>query len=170
MPNESAPEPTPPSDPALPVLAIRALTLLAAELAFVGLFVYFVVATWQASGSAPSFSAVQVSAGSALAVALGGGYALFLGVEPKGAALQEWNTLRTEGFWTRFWKFLQYLFTIRPVLVLGVLTYFAVCVTICITYAFNEAETPGVLRTVAVAFGGYVIAYIGTAFRQYFPA
>jgi hypothetical protein len=67
--------------------------LAAAELAFVGLTVIFVIETWTANGSkAPDLSAVQD--------------------------------------------------------------------------ALNEAETPSILKTIAVAFAGYVVAFVSTAYQQ----
>jgi hypothetical protein len=52
------------------------------------------------------------------------------------------------------------------ILFAGVFVYMAVGAACGLTYLANVGETPGLLRTVAVAFGGYVIAYIGAAYKQ----
>lgn len=134
---------------------VRSITLLAAELAFVALITSFILQTWQAdSGSPPELSDVQTSAAGALAVVLGAGYAVTLGVPTtagqRGAGLGAIVDLLRTKLW----------------LSLGVLIYMFAGIAVCATYALNELETPGILKTVAVAFGGYVIAYIGTAYRQ----
>lgn len=58
------------------------------------------------------------------------------------------------------------LFTERTLLVIGVLAYMVAGFAACATYGLNDAETPAVLKTIAVAFGGYVIAFVGSAMRQ----
>jgi hypothetical protein len=54
----------------------------------------------------------------------------------------------------------------RGLLLFGVGLYMIVGFATAATYGVMEAETPGILRTFAVAFGGYVIAYLGAAFRR----
>lgn len=135
---------------------VRAMTLAVAEVAFLGLVVSFVWRTASAkTGMPPDLPDVQVSAAGALAVALGGGYALTLGVPSSGALVEDGfvnavKSLLSEKLW----------------LSLGVLFYLAAGIAACATYGLSEAETPGILKTIAVGFGGYVIAYIGMAYRQ----
>ena|SRR5437764_7807704 len=133
---------------------IRAVTLIASEVAFAGLFAYVIYVTWSApSGSAPTISGPVQGAAAALAVAIAAGYSASLGMHTqRGTKALEWFTkenLRAD------W-----------ILALGVFVYMAVGAACGLTYLANTDETPGLLRTVAVAFGGYVIAYIGTAYRQ----
>ena len=147
-------------EPGLAAQVIRGFTLIAAELAFVALFVNFVVETWRAAdGDPPTFSDVQVNAGGALAVVIGAGYATVLGVEPHA----ENSVAMLSRDW--FGKVRQ-LLQERLLLLLGVGLYMLIGIAVAVTYAVNEAETPGVLRTFAVAWGGYVIAYLGAAFRR----
>jgi uncharacterized YccA/Bax inhibitor family protein len=134
---------------------IRSITLAAAELAFVVLIVRFVVLTFQAkSGTPPDLSSVQVDAAAGLAVVLGGGYSLVLGTAtPPG----EGESLTTS---------LRQVVGEKDLLFVGVIVYMLAGFAVCIAYASNEAETPAVLKTIAVAFGGYVVAYIGTAYKR----
>src|SRR5262245_62980699 len=48
----------------------------------------------------------------------------------------------------------------------GVLSYMAAGAALGVTYLANQNESPGIVKTIAVAFGGYVIAYIGTAYKN----
>jgi hypothetical protein len=145
--------------------AVRNLTVLAALVAYVGLAAYLIWETWDArAGAAPTISGVQSAALGALAVALGAGYAVILGVPPKTA--EELHlTLHDKG-WARFKKWIAAQSTGIKLLGIGVLAYLFVGMAIAATYAFNENETPPVLSTIAIGFGGYVIAYIGAAYQK----
>ncbi len=135
---------------------VRIVTLAAAELAFFGLVVSFVWRTASAkAGVPPDLPDVQVSAAGALAVALGGGYAITLGV-PSGADAAKVPATAA----------IKALFKEKLWLSLGVLAYMVAGLAACVVYGLHEAETPGILRTIAVGFGGYVIAYVGMAYRQ----
>jgi hypothetical protein len=145
--------------------AVRNLTLLAALIAYVGLALYIVSKVWDASGGrAPTVPDVQSAALGALAVALGAGYAVILGVPPKTA--KELGFAEGDNSLKKFWKWLTKGSTGTWLLGLGALGYLFVGIVISLTYAFNEAETPTILRTIAVGFGGYVIAYLGAAYQQ----
>jgi hypothetical protein len=135
---------------------VKAMTLFVAEVAFLGLVISFVWRTATAkTGMPPDLPDVQVSAAGALAIVLGGGYALTLGV-PSSEALVKNGVVATVGS----------LLSEKLWLSLGVVFYLAAGIAACITYGLSEAETPGILKTIAVGFGGYVIAYIGMAYRQ----
>jgi hypothetical protein len=136
-------------------LLVRGLTLLGSEVAFAGLFAYVMYETWDATaGTAPSISGPVQGAAGALAVALAAGYAGELGTAASAgiSALSRatWRDLTTG----------------ELILFLGVFVYMAVGAACGITYLAHTEETPGLLKTVAVAFGGYVIAYIGAAYKQ----
>jgi hypothetical protein len=140
--------------------AVRGLTLLGALLAYAGLAGYVIWKTWDAS-TTPTISNVQGAALGALAVALGAGYASILGVPPKtggpaitgtGAKLKAW---------------LRIVLLEHTLLGAGVILYMLAGGAMCLTYAFNEAQTPSIVKTVAVGFGGYVIAYIGAAYQRF---
>lgn len=138
---------------------VRSVTLAAAEAAFLGLIISFVLRTATAkAGVPPDLPDVQVSAAGALAVALGAGYAITLGVPPAGvrfpAAGKTLTGSISDVFKERLW------------LSVGVFAYMIAGFAACATYGLSEAETPAILKTIAVGFGGYVIAYIGMAYRQ----
>jgi hypothetical protein len=136
---------------------VRAITLAVAEMAFLALIISFVVQTIQAkAGSPPDLPDVQVSAAGALAVALGGGYAFMLGIPTKTPADSEASILNV----------VKTMFSEKLWLSLGVIFYMVAGIATCLAYGLNETETPGILKTIAVGFGGYVIAYIGAAYRQ----
>lgn len=167
-PKPGTPPPPPPKPSTPPKLvddpfqiAVRNVTVLAALVAYAGLAVYVVWQTWQAASGTPAeVPGVQSAALGALAVALGAGYAVILGVPPK-----EEEEIRASGF-RRFWKWITAGGTGTVLLGLGALLYLVVGIVISATYAFNEAETPTVLSTIAVGFGGYVIAYLGAAYSK----
>lgn len=136
-------------------LFVRLLTLAAVEVVFVGLVIVFVVRTWEAAaGVPPTLSAVETSALGGLAVLLGGGYGVVLGAQgnvgPKDLAKGAVKSAIGE----------------RTLLFAGVILYMFAGFAICVTYGLNEGETPAVLRTIAIAFAGYVVAYVSTAYQQ----
>lgn len=134
---------------------VRSVTLFAAEAAFLGLVTSFVIQTFRAkSGSPPDLAEVQVSAAGALAVALGAGFAITLGLPKEGGGTASFGAAVKDIFEEKFW------------LSVGVLAYMVAGFAACAAYGLNEAEAPGILKTIAVGFGGYVIAYIGMAYRE----
>lgn len=143
-------------------LFVRLLTLTAAELAFVGLTAIFVIETWAASGGkAPDLSTVQGSALAGLAVLLGGGFGVVLGAQGGGGA----KALAPDKDETVV-QAVKKAAGERTLLFAGVIIYMFAGFVICATYALNEAETPSILRTIAIAFAGYVVAYVSTAYQQ----
>ena len=142
-------------------LFVRLLTLAAAELAFVGLTAIFVIETWAANGGkAPDLSAVQGSALAGLAVLLGGGFGVVLGAQGEGGAkaLAPADESVAQAVKKAVGE--------RTLLFAGVIIYMFAGFVICVTYALNEAETPSILKTIAVAFAGYVVAFVSTAYQQ----
>jgi hypothetical protein len=143
-------------------LFVRLLTLAAAELAFVGLTVIFVIETWTAKGgTTPDLSAVQGSALAGLAVLLGGGFGVVLGAQGKGGA----KALAPDANQTVA-QAVKKAVGERMLLFAGVIIYMFAGFVICVTYALNEAETPSILKTIAIAFAGYVVAFVSTAYQQ----
>jgi putative flippase GtrA len=134
---------------------VRILTVVAAELAYLGLVGYFAYLTWNADTTTPSIPGVQTGAATALAVALGAGYALAIGVEPQGFTFGNKASPR-------------YGRLLKTVLVVGIFAYFFAGVLCCVTYAFNDTVTPGIVKALAAGFGGYVIAYLAQAYRDSF--
>jgi uncharacterized membrane-anchored protein YitT (DUF2179 family) len=136
-------------------LFVRLLTLAAAELVFVGLVILFVVRTWEAkAGVPPTLSSVETSALGGLAILLGGGYGVVLGAQGSVGSKDLAGGAVKKAIGE------------RALLFAGVVLYMFAGFAICITYGLNEAETPAVLRTIAIAFAGYVVAYISTAYQQ----
>lgn len=143
-------------------LFVRLLTLAAAELAFVGLTAIFVIETWAAkAGETPDLSAVQGSALAGLAVLLGGGFGVVLGAQGKGGA-KALAPAPNESVAQAVKKAVGE----RTVLFAGVIIYMFAGFLICVTYALNEAQTPSILKTIAIAFAGYVVAFVSTAYQQ----
>lgn len=143
-------------------LFVRMLTLAAAEFAFVGLTAIFVAETWAAKGGeASDLSAVQGSALAGLAVLLGGGFGVVLGAQGKGGA-----KALTTGDSVSVAEAVKKAVGERTLLFAGVIIYMFAGFVICVTYALNEAETPSILKTIAVAFAGYVVAFVSTAYQQ----
>lgn len=136
---------------------VRAIVLIAAEVAFIGLAAIALVNTWNASADAPpDLASVQVAALGGLALVLGGGFALVLGVdtsEVSNRSLRAVVTGATEK-------------TVQTLLLAGVIVYMLVCIVIATTFALAEGKTPEVLQTISIAFAGYVVSYISSAYKQ----
>ena len=127
-----------------------------------GLTTIFVIETWAApGGDAPDLSAVQGSALAGLAVLLGGGFGVVLGDQGKGGtkALAPRDDQSVA-------EAVKKAFGERTLLFAGVIIYMFAGFVICVTYALNEAETPSILKTIAIAFAGYVVAFVSTAYQQ----
>jgi hypothetical protein len=138
--------------------------VVAALIAYAALAAYVVGQTWDAKpGKAPTIPGVQSAALGALAVALGAGYAVILGIPPKPAS--RFGLADEDKGWKRFVKWIKSQSTKLILLGIGSLLYLVIGAAIGVTYAFNEPETPTVLKTIAVGFGGYVIAYLGVAYQ-----
>ena len=146
-------------------LMIKNLTIAAALAAYFLLAVYLVWKTIDAKAkTVPDVPSVQAAALGALAVALGAGYASVLGV-PVSSSQYSAQSLSTG--WDRIKAWLGSAFLERSLLGLGALLYLFAGMLISVTYALNEGETPEVLKTVAIGFGGYVIAYLGAAYQRF---
>jgi hypothetical protein len=141
---------------------VRFLTLAAAEFAFVGLTAIFVIETWAASGGKPpNLSAVQGSALAGLAVLLGGGFAGVLATKGKiGAEAVAPKKDETVA------QAVKKAVGERTLLFSGVIIYMFAGFVICVTYALHETETPSILKTIAIAFAGYVVSFVSTAYQQ----
>jgi len=140
------------------------LTLLGAELAYIALVAYLVRTTWHSpQGKVPDVSDAVAGTTAALATAFAIGYASVLGVPPAGEQIHGLNATAP----VRFLRWLYSQFNLRNLLGLGVFMYMAAGTALGLTYLANIKEAPGVVKTISVAFGGYVIAYIGKAYRDY---
>jgi hypothetical protein len=170
----------PPDEPGeqiagIPVL--KGLILYAAVFVFAGLYIYFMVDIFQAkSGAAPSFDGTLISAAAALAGVLGSAFALAIGVTTSAGetnsalhrSLAEPKPSRKHRTVSR----LRRLLSIAPAntqgvswpKTLGIWAYALVGSAVAITYITHQNETPSSIKALAVAFGGYVIALVTTAY------
>jgi hypothetical protein len=142
------------------------VTLLGAELVYLGLTSYLVWITWDASpGTPPSVTGAVAGVVGALAAAFGIGYASLLGVGATGqvrfAPPASGSKVRALLAW------LNHVLTPNNLLGAGVFAYMAAGAALGLTYLFNEAESPGIVKTISVAFGGYVVGYLGLLYRDY---
>ena len=48
----------------------------------------------------------------------------------------------------------------------GIWVYAIVASAVAVTYVLNQHETPGTIKALAVAFGGYVIALVTAAYKS----
>lgn len=140
------------------------LTLAGAEAAYLGLMVYLVVRTLHSPHLkvANVSDAVAATTGT-LAAAFAVGYATVLGVPPKDPTQERLDASGS----VKLLRWLGAQFSLRNLLALGVFLYMAAGAALGATYLTHTVEAPGVVKTVAVAFGGYVAAYIGKAYKDY---
>jgi hypothetical protein len=146
-------------------VAIRNVTLLASLLAYAFLGASLASRTFRAAtNTTPPVNGVQAAAFGALAVALGGGYAVLLGVAPQQPAAGARAAANPVGWVIR--QLTSPGFT-KTLLIGGAFLYLAVGIAACVAYGIKDSHTPTVVRTVAIGFGGYVIAYIGSAYQKF---
>jgi hypothetical protein len=153
--------------------ALRGLILYGAVLAFAGLYGYFIVKIFSASGEPPKFDATLVSSAAALAGVLGSAFALEIGTptddrstnEDLGVAMRAAKSGGKKPWLRRF-------LSLEPgdtesaswPKTIGIWVYAFVAAAVAITYICNQSETPDTIKALAVAFGGYVIALVNTAY------
>ena len=151
-----------------------------AVLTFAGLYAYFMEEIVSAGKSPPHLNGAMVAGAAALAGVLGSAFALVMGVpirttnealardlapardhkdrvDPKKLArktrLRRALSLEPGGTDQASWP-----------QTFGVWMYAAVASAVAIVYVLNQAETPPVIKGLAVAFGGYVIALMTAAY------
>ncbi len=132
------------------------LILLSAALSYVSLAIYISVVTWQATGPMTVAHVSDGVAGGfmALATALGAGYATKLGVPVNPTFTDPSKRL------LKVWEWIKAIFTTGNAIWLDIFAYFAVGGLLLLTYLCRQIQSPGCLKTVAVAFGGYTLAYV----------
>jgi hypothetical protein len=144
------------------------LTVFGAELAYVGLAAYLAWITFAAqAGQTPGVSGTVAGATGALAAAFGVGYATVLGVEASDAATRSFATGEAPSKIQRALRRINGAFSLNSLLGLGVLLYMTSGALLGIAYVTKSGQSPAVVRTIAIAFGGYVISFIGMAYKQY---
>lgn len=178
-----APSPTPVPAPALtPQIAglstLKGIVLYMAIFAFAGLHVYFIVKIARADpGKPPALDAAMVSAAAALAGVLGSAFAVFVGVPTKahstnaelGRAMEvqaQATPSRKRLTGLRRALSLEAPDTNSPSwpLTFGIWVYAVVGAAVACAFILNQSETPEQIRTLAIAFAGYVIALVYAAY------
>lgn len=159
---------------------LKGLMLYGATGAFAGLYTYFMVEIFQASaGHPPAFGAAIVSAAAALAGVLGSAFALAIGVPTTANATNQdlfkaLDAVREKPIRRRIRVTLRQALSLEPAatdqaswpMTVGIWVYAAVATCVAITYVVNQNETPEAVKALAVAFGGYVIAFVTAAYRN----
>lgn len=139
--------------------ALRQVILGAAVLAYVVIFAIWIAKVWGAkSGVPPVLDGTVVVAGTALAGALGTGFALAMGLEK-----QKGDTSRTIG-WTAMPKGFDNL-----ILTAGVWLYVLVSGACLLTLLVHKSEMPGDLETLTASFTAYVLTLVTSAFGAIRP-
>lgn len=158
--------------------ALKGLVLYGAIFTFAGLYVDFIVQiTTARPGATPKLDAALVSAAAALAGVLGSAFALEIGTTTQDSAtnhtlsqaIQQASTVKQRTA-TRIWQAL----SLEPKSTssaswpktFGIWVYAIVASAVAATYVFNQNETPGTIKALAVAFGGYVIALVTAAYKS----
>ena len=161
--------------------ALKGAVLYGAILTFVGFYAYFIAKIFAAAaGKPPSFDATMVSAAAALAGVLGSAFALVIGVPTNPTSTNEdlkkaIDALAGSGEGARpstVVVTLRKIFSLEPSdehkaswpLTIGIWAYAVVGSAVAVTYFLNQNETPDAIKTLALAFGGYVIALVTAAY------
>jgi hypothetical protein len=159
------------------ISSLKGLILYGAVLTFAALYIYFIVRISAASGGQPALDASLVSAAAALAGVLGSAFALEIGTAPDPSstndalrqALSDAGNARGKLI-ARLWRALSLdpsdLGSASWPKTFGIWVYAIVASAVAITYVLNQNETPGTIKGLAVAFGGYVIALITAAYKS----
>ena len=158
--------------------ALKGLVLYGAVLTFAGLYIDFIVQiTTARSGAPPKLDAALVSAAAALAGVLGSAFALEIGTPTPESSTNhnlsqamERASGTKERTATRIWQVL----SLEPKSIgsaswpktFGIWVYAIVASAVAITYVCNQQETPGTIKALAVAFGGYVVALVTAAYKS----
>jgi hypothetical protein len=176
-PSVPAPAGNQDGDPIGGLSVLKGLILYGAVFSFAGLYVYFIVKIFEASGGKPpAFDGTLVSAAAALAGVLGSAFALQVGTSTdQGATNAALSTAlkatdRTKGAIILAW--LRLGLSLEPPdtksaswpKTFGIWVYAFVAAAVTLTYVCNRAETPSSIKALAVAFGGYVITLVTTAY------
>jgi hypothetical protein len=147
--------------------AVGLLSVAGAELAYLGLSIYLVVVTFQSTHlQQPNVGGAVVGATGALAGIFGAAYAALLGIPPAGGT----EGLRDLSAAGAVWRWIKSALSMNNVLAAGVILYLLASAALGATYLFREVESPGIVKTIAVAFGGYIVAYVGKAYADWAAA
>jgi hypothetical protein len=159
---------------------LKGLVLYGATLTFAGLYAYFMTEIAIASDETPpDLDTAMVSAAAALAGVLGSAFALYIGVPTNAGEVNEGLQTSLQEAKGKAWhskaRFLaatRRILSLEPggrssasfPLTFGIWIYALVASAVAVIYLLNRSETPEAIRTLALAFGGYVIAFVTTAY------
>lgn len=158
--------------------ALKGLVLYGAIFTFAGLYVDFIVRIAASrAGIAPKLDASLVSAAAALAGVLGSAFALEIGTKTPHSSTNrnlshaiEQATTSKQKVAVRIWQILSLepedTTTASWPKTFGIWVYAIVASAVAITYVLNQNQTPGTIKALAVAFGGYVIALVTAAYKS----
>ncbi len=164
-----------PQDAIAGTSTLRGLMLYGAILAFAALYVYFIIEILSAGAhKPPNFDGAMISAAAALAGVLGSAFALKVGVVPTHVndALRQHLAATPAGTGAKVNRLIHQALSLDPgdkesnswPLTFGIWVYAIVASAVAITYIFNQSETPGPVKALAVTFAGYVLALINAAY------
>ena len=179
----TADEATPAAESIGGLSVLKGLVLYAATLAFAGLYAFFIDSiTTARPGTQPALDGALVAAAAALAGVLGSAFALEIGTTTDPASTNHglrsfvaeadsadkgsnarlavarlWQALSIDPRSTRSSSWPK---------TFGIWVYALVGSAVAVTYVLNEAETPGAIKALAVAFGGYVITLVNGAYKN----
>jgi hypothetical protein len=178
-PADSSGSPQPSQDPSLASLigglsVLKGLVLYGATLTFAGFYSYFMFRIFDASGNKPTLDTAMVGAAAALAGVLGSAFALAFGTPSQGTNQELFDHLAKakDGRAHKSAALLRRILSFEAKdtssaswpLTFGIWMYAAIATAVGITYFVQPAETPDMIRALAIAFSGYVIAFVTAAY------
>jgi hypothetical protein len=149
---------------------LKGCVVYGATLTFAVFYAYFMAKIVAAGGNhPPKLNSAMVSAAAALAGVLGSAFALVVGVPTDATNEDLARAIQQDKDKKHFWrKFL----SLEPgglnlaswPLTFGIWVYALVASAVAIVYLVNQGETPEAIKALAIAFAGYVIAFMTAAY------
>jgi hypothetical protein len=155
---------------------LKGTIIYAATLTFAGFYIYFVLEIFQANGKPPTFDPAMVSAAAALAGVLGSAFALVIGLPTDKSSVNPGVQRAIDNAAKPSEKIVPWLRKILSYepsnaqssswpMTFGIWAYAVVAAAVAIAYFLNQNETPDTIKTLAVAFAGYVIALLNSVYQ-----
>jgi hypothetical protein len=153
---------------------LKGLVVYGATLTFAALYGYFMAKIAAAANNTPpNLSNAMVAAAAALAGVLGSAFALVVGV-PTDATNEDLSKALADQTDPKKQRllFLRKILSLEPggrklpsgPLTFGIWAYAIVAGAVAIVYILNQGETPEAIKALAIAFAGYVIAFMTAAY------
>jgi hypothetical protein len=155
---------------------LKGTIIYAATLTFAGFYIYFILEIFRATGKPPTFDPAMVSASAALAGVLGSAFALVIGLPTDknsvNVGVQE-AIKKASKPRSKIVPWLWNVFSYEPrnaqssswPMTFGIWAYAVIASAVAVTYFLNQNETPDTIKTLAVAFAGYVVALLTSVYR-----